>query len=101
MAKKIVVLPSLQEEIDCECKKTQKLFEKQKEFMELDPSYNSLGRKKLVNVEDKYGNNLSEIRLDRKRRIVFVEKKEKIIWLKICDHDDIKRNNVVRVKEDY
>jgi len=85
--------------------KTNKLIQKQKEFMNRDYNHNSLGRKKLRNVKDKFGNEIWEIRLDKKRRIVFVEKVNngsvEIIWLKICSHDELARKNVLRVKGDY
>ncbi len=97
----IVVLVSLQEYIDDSDARTKKLFEKQKHFMAFFPTYPSLGRTKLENVCDKYGNPLWEVRLDIKRRIVFVERGEKIIWLKIVDHDEIKRSNVIHADGEY
>ena len=102
---KIVVIDSLQKIIENSDARTRKLFEKQKRFMELKPYYNSLGRTKLRNVTDQYGNSLWEIRLDGKRRIVFVEKIEsneiKIIWLKICSHDELIRNDIIRINGSY
>jgi len=76
-----------------------KLFEKQKQFMTLHPYYNSLGRKKLENVCDQYGNPLEEIRLNGYWRVVFVARDEgkRIIWLKVCDHDEIARNNQLHI----
>lgn len=98
----IFIIPSLKEYINNSDRKTKKLFEKQKEFMEDNSDYPSLGKTKLINVFDKYENPLWEIRLDRKRRIVFFEKDEKtIIWLKICTHDELNRNNKIRVKDTY
>ena len=98
---KVVVLASLRAEVEAGDEKTKKLFEKQKRFMELRPDYPSLGRTKLKNVNDKYGQPLWEIRLDGTRRIVFVERGDTLVWLKICRHDEISRNNVVCVGEDY
>jgi len=96
----VEVHEKLREEIDDGDSKTRKLFEKQKKFMELNPYYPSLGRRKLENVYDRYGNNLWEIRLDLHRRIVFIEKNEyTFIWLKICRHDEIKRKNVIAIDE--
>ena len=98
----INVLYSLEQEIRTSDTKTKKLFEKQKTFMGANPHHPSLGRTKLVNVCDKYGNHLWEVRMDGKRRIVFVERgTSTIIWLKICSHDEIRRNSVIRVKDDY
>jgi len=97
----IFVIESLQTEVNRSDSKTKKLFEKQKRFMSSNQYYPSLGRKKLKNVQDKYGNDLYEIRLDRKRRIIFVEKKERIIWLKICAHDELKRKNTIHVADNY
>lgn len=98
----IIVIDSLKDAVSSSDPKTKKLFYKQKQFMEMNKDYPSLGKTKLKNVKDKYGNDLWEIRLDRKRRIVFIEKEEdKIIWLKICNHDELKRNNVVRAKDCY
>lgn len=99
----IDVFPSLQEEIDKSDKRTQKLFQKQKQFMEMHPNYPSLGRTKLEDVVDKYGDPLWEIRLDRKRRIVFVERDRgnRIIWLKLVDHDAISRNIYLNPKGAY
>ena len=79
--------------------KIRKLFEKQKQFMSLHPYYNSLGRKKLENVCDQYGNQLEEIRLNSYWRVVFVARDngKRIIWLKICDHDEIARNNQLNI----
>ncbi len=97
----IIVIASLQIEVNESDDKTKKLFEKQKRFMSMNQYYPSLGRKKLKNVQDKYGNDLYEIRLDKKRRIIFVEKNERIIWLKICTHDELKRNNTIHVADNY
>ncbi|MFA5798076.1 MAG: hypothetical protein WC892_00720 [Patescibacteria group bacterium] len=67
--------------------------------MSLYPYYGSLGRKKLENVCDQYGNFLEEIRLNRHWRVVFVARDEgkRIIWLKICNHDEIARNNQLHI----
>ncbi|MBN1584879.1 hypothetical protein JW899_00745 [Candidatus Uhrbacteria bacterium] len=75
--------------------KIRKLFNKQRRFMSLNPHYSSLGRKKLQNVFDQYGNQLEEIRLNRYWRIVFIVRDEgqRVVWLKLCDHDEIARNN--------
>ena len=97
----VIVIESLQREVNKSDDKTKKLFEKQKHFISINQYYPSLGRKKLKNVQDKYGNDLYEIRLDKKRRIVFVEKKECIVWLKICTHDELKRNNPIHVADNY
>jgi len=97
----IEIIKSLQEKINISDRKSQKLFYKQKKFMEEYPNYPSLKRKKLTNVKDKYGNYLYTIRLDIKRRIVFVKKKNnKIIWLAICTHDEL-RKNTITVPDDY
>jgi len=71
--------------------------------MELDSKYPSLGRTKLEGVSDKYNDDLWEIRLNRKDRIVFVERDngKRVIWLKIVSHDDLTRNNVIYAKGDY
>jgi len=102
---KIVVdiLPSLQKEIDKTDKKTKKLFEKQRDFMTDYPYYSSLGRTKLEGVYDKYGDPLWEIRLNKKDRIVFVERDEgkRVIWLKIVDHDELVRKNTIHAKGNY
>lgn len=99
----IEVLGSLQKEIERADKKTQKLFYKQKDFMEMNPYYPSLGRTKLENVTDKYNDPLWEIRLNRKDRIVFVEREggRRVIWLKIVDHDALVRKNTIHAKGDY
>ena len=98
----IVIVPSLQKYINSADPKIQKLFKKQKEFMETRPYHNSLGRTKLRNVFDKYGNQLWEIRLNLRDRIAFVERSQNcIIWLKICSHDELKRKNVIRVEDVY
>ena len=97
----IIVIDSLKDTVDNSDPKTKKLFYKQKQFMEMNKDYPSLGKTKLKNIRDKYGNDLWEIRLDGKRRIAFIEKEDKIIWLKICSHDELKRKNVVRAKGCY
>lgn len=98
----VIVVASLQEFVDNSDEKTKKLFCKQKRFMELYPDYPSLEKTKLDNMKDKHGNQLWEIRLDIKRRIVLVKKEtSKVIWLKICSHDEIKRNNIISVNDDY
>jgi hypothetical protein len=97
----IVVISSLQKEIDESDARTRKLFEKQRYFMSLYPSYPSLGRTKLENVCDKYGQPLWEIRLDIKRRIVFVERDGRAIWLKIVDHDEIQRKGIIHAEGEY
>jgi hypothetical protein len=93
----IEVIPSLEKIVESSDKLTKKLFSKQKEFMEINPNYPSLGKTKLKNIKDKYGNDLFEIRLDGKRRIVLIEKEQNqhYVWLKICSHDEIKRNNII------
>ena len=99
---KIVIIESLQQTINLSDAKTQKLFYKQKQFMELNPNYPSLGRTKLKNVCDKYGAPLWEVRLDQKRRIIFVERDNGlIIWLKICTHDELSRKDIISIKDDY
>ncbi|MCK9197988.1 MAG: hypothetical protein M0P49_00075 [Bacilli bacterium] len=97
------VIASLEEEIKRGDNVTKKLFYKQKRFMEINPNYPSLGKTKLENVKDKYGNELFEVRLDGKRRIACLEKKENehYIWLKICSHDEIKRKNIIFVDGEY
>ena len=98
----IVIIEALQQTIGLSDPKTQKLFYKQKEFMELNPNYPSLGRTKLKNVCDKYGMPLWEIRLDSKKRIVFVERDNGlVIWLKICGHDELIRKNIIIIKDNY
>jgi len=79
--------------------KISKLFDKQRQFMSLHPYYNSLGRKKLVNVCDQYGNPLEEIRLNKYWRVVLVARDDgkRIIWLKICSHDEIARSHQIHV----
>jgi hypothetical protein len=82
-------------------KKIQKLFYKQKEMMEKYYNYPSLGKTKLINVVDNKGNELWEIRLNKELRIVYLDKTKsdnKVIWLKICTHDEIKKNNVINIK---
>ncbi len=104
MARIIVeILASLQQEINRADEKTKKLFEKQKRFMIEYPHYPSLGRKKLEGVCDKYGDQLWEIRLNIRDRIVFVERDngKRIIWLKIVSHDDLGRNDTIHAKGDY
>jgi hypothetical protein len=93
----VEIISSLGETVESSDELTKKLFFKQKKFMEINPNYPSLGRTKLENVKDKYGNDLFEIRLDRKRRIVCIEKEQnqRYVWLKICSHDEIKRKNVI------
>ncbi|MEK9151786.1 MAG: hypothetical protein AAB692_00270 [Patescibacteria group bacterium] len=75
--------------------KIKKLFDKQRQFMSLHPYYPSLGRKKLQNVSDQHGNPLEEIRLNKYWRVVFIVRDEgqRVVWLKLCDHDEIARNN--------
>lgn len=99
----IEVVASLERAIGCSDDKTKKLFQKQKQFMSLYPNYPSLGRTKLENITDKYGNPLWEIRLDRKRRIVFVERDNgtRVIWLKLVTHDDIARNQSLSPQDEY
>ena len=104
MAKVIVeVLSSLEEDIHGAAGKIKKLFEKQKKFMTDYPNYPSLGKKKLEGVLDKYGDQLWEIRLNIKDRIVFVERDggRKVIWLKIVDHDELVRKNTIHAKGEY
>lgn len=99
----IEILPSLQKDVQEADAKTKKLFEKQKQFMQAFPNYPSLGRKKLEGVCDKYGDQLWEIRLNIKERIVFVERDsgQRIIWLKIVSHDELVRKNVIHAKGEY
>ncbi len=99
----VEVLESLQKEVDKGGPKIKKLFEKQKRFMEMNPNYPSLGRTKLQGVFDKYGDPLWEIRLNKKDRIVFVERNsgERVIWLKIVDHDSLVRKNTIHAKGNY
>lgn len=98
----IEILASLLEEIQHADERTQKLFFKQKQFMQMNPMHPSLGRKKLQSVQDKYGREIWEIRLDRKRRVAFVQKENNtIVWLKICSHDEIDRNKTIFVKDHY
>lgn len=99
----IEILPSLQKEVDGADPKTKKLFMKQKQFMIDDPQYPSLGRTKLINVFDKYNDQLWEIRLNKKERIVFVERDsgKRVIWLKIVSHDELIRKNTIHAKGDY
>lgn len=79
--------------------KIRKLFDKQKEFMSRFPFYNSLGRKKLENVCDQHGNPLEEIRLNKDWRVVLVARDggKRIIWLKLCRHDEIARNTQLHI----
>ncbi|HLD17702.1 MAG TPA: hypothetical protein VJB99_01345 [Patescibacteria group bacterium] len=82
--------------------RTKKLFYKQKEFMEKFSDYPSLVKKKFHNVFDKYGSSLFEIRLDIKRQIVFVERgPDKVVWLKICNHDELTKKELICVHDDY
>ncbi|MDD2548441.1 MAG: hypothetical protein PHO04_03135 [Candidatus Pacebacteria bacterium] len=100
---RVEIIASLKREIENGDNITKKLFYKQKRFMEINPNYPSLGKTKLENVKDKYGNGLFEVRLDGKRRIICLEKKENThyIWLKICSHDEIKRKNVIFADGEY
>ncbi len=97
----VEILPSLQMDIDQADSKVKKLFEKQKKFMTDYPNYPSLGKKKLEGVCDKYGDQLWEIRLNIRDRIVFVERENKVVWLKIVDHDELVRKNTIHAKGDY
>lgn len=98
----IVVISSLQAEIDNGDQRLKKLFEKQMRFMKINPYHTSLGRTKLRNVFDKYGNELWEIRLNRKDRVAFVEKSQTwFVWLKLCTHDELKRKNTIFVQDCY
>lgn len=72
---RVEIIASLKREIENGDNITKKLFYKQKRFMEINPNYPSLGKTKLENVKDKYGNGLFEVRLDGKRRIICLEKK--------------------------
>jgi hypothetical protein len=57
MVKMVVeVLASLQLEIDKSDKKTQKLFYKQKDFMEMNPHYPSLVQKNMIHAKGNYKN---------------------------------------------
>lgn len=97
------VLPSLQTQIDQADVKIRKLFEKQKTFMMGYPNYPSLGKKKLKGVCDKYGDQLWEIRLNVRDRIVFVERDggRRVVWLKMVDHDQLIRKNTIHAKGEY
>ena len=97
----VEILPSLQMDIDQADSKVKKLFEKQKKFMTDYPNYPSLGKNKLEGVCDKYGDQLWEIRLNIRDRIVFVERENKVVWLKIVDHDELVRKNTIHAKGDY
>ena len=99
----VEVLPSLQEAVNQADPKIQKLFSKQKQFMTDNPFYPSLGRTRLENVCDKYGDPLWEIRLNKKDRIVFVQRDsgQRIIWLKIVSHDELVRKNTIQAKGEY
>lgn len=99
----VEIISSLEKTIEEGDSLTKKLFYKQKRFMEINPNYPSLGKTKLENVEDKYGNDLFEVRLDGKRRIACIEKEQNkhYIWLKICSHDEIKRKNTIFADGDY
>lgn len=98
----VKIIDSLRVAVDYSDYRTKKLFYKQKQFMERFPNYPSLGRKKLKNIVDKYNNQLWEIRLDRKRRIVYVEREGNlVIWLKICSHDELVRKNIINVSDSY
>lgn len=99
----VEILPSLQRDIDQAAGKVKKLFEKQKKFMTDYPNYPSLGKKKLEGVCDKYGDQLWEIRLNIKDRIVYVERDggQRVIWLKIVDHDELIRKNTIHAKGEY
>lgn len=98
---KVEVIASLRAEVEKGDEKTRKLFYKQKKFMELHPDYPSLGRTKLKEVVDKYGNDLWEVRLDGKRRIVFVDRDGVAVWLKICGHDEIRMGGTISVHDEY
>jgi hypothetical protein len=99
----VEVLESLQKEVNKSEPKIKKLFDKQKRFMELNAWYPSLGRTKLQGVCDKYDDPLWEIRLNKKDRIVFVERDngDRVIWLKIIDHDSLARKNTIHAKGNY
>ncbi len=102
MAAQIIVIEALASQLDglaASDPRIRKLFEKQRQFMSMHPYYNSLGRKKLESVCDQYGNQLEEIRLNGYWRVVFVARDEgkRIIWLKICNHDEIARNNQLHI----
>ena len=51
----IIVIDSLKDTVDNSDPKTKKLFYKQKQFMEMNKDYPSLGKTKLKNVRDKLG----------------------------------------------
>lgn len=98
----VVVIDALRVQLDELAKsdpKIRKLFDKQKQFMGLYPYYNSLGRKKLENVCDQYGNPLEEVRLNSYWRVVLVARDEgkRVIWLKICSHDEIARTSLLNI----
>jgi hypothetical protein len=101
-AAQIVIIDALSSQLDelaASDPRIRKLFDMQKRFMSLYPYYSSLGRRKLVNVRDQYGNDLEEVRLNSYWRIVFVARDngKRIIWLKICDHDEIARNSRLNI----
>ena len=98
----IVVIETLELQVDelaASDPKIRKLFNKQRQFMSLYPFYNSLGRKRSEEVRDQHGNQLEEIRLNKNWRVVFVARDggKRIIWLKICNHDEIARNNKLHI----
>lgn len=98
----IVVIEALQAQVNelaASDPRIRKLLDKQRQYMSLYPYYTSLGRKKLVNVCDQYGNPLEEIRLNQYWRVVLIARDEgkRIIWLKICSHDEIARNNELHI----
>jgi hypothetical protein len=95
---RVEVITALDTQVDKLSKsepKIRKLFDKQRQFMSLNSYYPSLGRKKLQNVFDQYGNSLEEIRLNQYWRIVFIlrDNGQRAVWLKLCNHDEISRSN--------
>lgn len=98
----VEVIDILSDNVKRRDKKIQKLFWKQKEMMEKHHDYPSLGKTKLKGVVDNSGNELWEVRLNRELRVVYLDKIEsdkKVIWLKICTHDEIKKNNVININK--
>ena len=99
---KVEVIDMLLDNIKRRDEKLQKLFWNQKEMMERYYDYLSLGKTKLKGVVDNFGNELWEVRLNRELRIVYLDKiklDKKVIWLKICTHDEIKKNNVININK--
>jgi hypothetical protein len=99
---RVEIIAALEEQVNslsASDPKIRKLFEKQRRFMSLNPYYPSLGRKRLENVHDQYGNSLEEVRLNKYWMIVFIVKDDgrRVVWLKICSHDEIARRNQLNI----